>query len=205
MAKGDPIFKNALATSDYLMPDGIGIVFAANFLNGIKINKIAGFDVFMHFMNELNTRGGRCFFLGSSEETLASIKKRASVDFPQVSIGCYSPPYKNEFSKEENEIMIREVNMFGPDVLFVGMTAPKQEKWVSTNKENLAAPIICSIGVVFDFYSGSVKRPSEFWIKSGLEWLPRFLKEPRRLWRRNFVSTPMFLIDIALVKFGLRR
>ncbi len=204
MAKGDPVFKIALASSDYLMPDGIGIVFAANFLRGIQINKIAGFDVFIYLMKELNNRGGSCFFLGSSDETLESIRRKAAVDFPQVSIGTYSPPYKAEFSNQDNEIMVEEINSFGPDVLFVGMTAPKQEKWVFTNREKIEAPIICSIGAVFDFYSGSVKRPSEFWIKCGLEWLPRFLKEPRRLWRRNFVSTPMFLMDLVLVKFGLK-
>ena len=100
---------------------------------------------------------------------------------------------KTEFSKEDSRKMIQEVNQFNLDILFVGMTAPKQEKWVASNKSNLNATIIVSIGAVFDFYAGTVKRSSSFWIKIGLEWLPRLIKEPKRLWYRNFVSSPMFL------------
>jgi N-acetylglucosaminyldiphosphoundecaprenol N-acetyl-beta-D-mannosaminyltransferase len=73
------------------------------------------------------------------------------------------------------------------------MTAPKQERWVHDNRGNLNAPLICCIGAVFDFYAGTVKRSGQFWINAGLEWLPRLIREPKRLWRRNFVSTPLFL------------
>jgi N-acetylglucosaminyldiphosphoundecaprenol N-acetyl-beta-D-mannosaminyltransferase len=76
------------------------------------------------------------------------------------------------------------------------MTAPKQEKWVFANKDLLDATVITSIGAVFDFYAGTVKRSSPFWIKIGLEWLPRLVREPKRLWKRNFISTPLFLWDI---------
>ena len=96
--------------------------------------------------------------------------------------------------------MVEAVNNFKPQILFVGMTAPKQEKWVYTHKSQLDAKIICSIGAVFDFYAGTVKRPGKFWIQLGLEWFPRLLREPKRLWRRNFVSTPLFLWDVCLEK-----
>jgi N-acetylglucosaminyldiphosphoundecaprenol N-acetyl-beta-D-mannosaminyltransferase len=97
--------------------------------------------------------------------------------------------------------MIAAINAFKPDILFVGMTAPKQEKWVYAHKAQIDARIICSIGAVFDFYAGTVKRPSAFWINLGLEWLPRLLKEPRRLARRNFISTPAFLWDVVRAVF----
>ena len=74
------------------------------------------------------------------------------------------------------------------------MTAPKQEKWIYMNRDKLRAPVICAIGAAFDFYAGTVKRPGKFWIRMGLEWLPRLLREPRRLWRRNFISNPYFLL-----------
>jgi N-acetylglucosaminyldiphosphoundecaprenol N-acetyl-beta-D-mannosaminyltransferase len=90
--------------------------------------------------------------------------------------------------------------IFIPDVLFVGMTAPKQEKWVDANKHRLKVKNIASIGAVFDFYAGNVKRSSPFWISLGLEWLPRFLKEPRRLARRNLISTPTFIADVLKQK-----
>ena len=99
--------------------------------------------------------------------------------------------------------MCDEVSLFNPDVLFVGMTAPKQEKWVHLYKNKLNANIICSVGAVFDFYAGNVKRSSGIWINLGLEWLPRLIKEPRRLFYRNFVSTPKFILYVLSIKiFG---
>jgi N-acetylglucosaminyldiphosphoundecaprenol N-acetyl-beta-D-mannosaminyltransferase len=94
--------------------------------------------------------------------------------------------------------MLRAINNAAPDVLWVGLTAPKQEKWVYTNKENIDANTIVSIGAVFDFYAGTVKRPNKIWISLGLEWFPRFLREPKRLAKRNLVSTPKFLLEIIL-------
>ena len=154
-------------------------------------------------MQHLNSNNGTCFFLGASEHTLALIKSRASTEFPNVTIGSYSPPYKPNFSIEDSAEMCSKVNALQPEVLFVGMTAPKQEKWMHENKDQLNAQILCSIGAVFDFYAGTVDRPSQFWINLGLEWLPRFLKEPKRLAQRNLVSTPKFILEVFYFKlFG---
>mgnify|MGYP000002869696 FL=1 len=190
----------ALQASNVLLPDGVGIVWAAKMLKGQKIQKIAGFDIFIHLMQHLNAIEGTCFFLGASEQTLALIKNRASVEFPNVTIGSYSPTYKLIFSKEDSTLMCSKVNAFKPQVLFVGMTAPKQEKWVHEQKDQLNAQILCSIGAVFDFYAGTVKRSSPLWIKLGLEWLPRFLKEPKRLAERNLISTPKFILEVFSYK-----
>lgn len=205
VAKKDKEFSNALHKSDYLLPDGIGIVLAAKWLKGKKIQKIAGNDVFLHLMNQLNESKGSCFFLGAAPNTLDKIKEKAAKEFPKVKVHSYSPPYKQQFSAEDNDKMCTEVNTIKPDVLFVGMTAPKQEKWVFNHKEQLDAKIICSIGAVFDFYAGTVKRPSNFWINLKLEWFIRFMKEPKRLFKRNFVSTPTFLWDVFLVKIGFKK
>ena len=203
VSRNDPDFENALKDSDVLLPDGIGIVWAARVLKGRKIKKIAGYDIFIYLMNHLNATRGTCFFLGASDTTLAMIKQRVAIDFPEVTVSVYSPPYKSAFNEIENEMMCREVNSFRPHVLFVGMTAPKQEKWVHLHMSQLNAQIICSIGAAFDFYAGTVKRPGPFWIKTGLEWLPRFLKDPKRLARRNLVSTPKFLFEVLYFKlFG---
>lgn len=201
VAQEDEKFKKALKTSHFLLPDGIGIVIAVKVLNRKKIEKIAGYDVFIHLMNQLNENEGSCFFLGATQETLIKINKRLEKDFPKVKVANYSPPYKPEFNVEDSRVMCEAVNAFKPNVLFVGMTAPKQEKWVHQYKDNLDSKIICSIGAVFDFYAETVKRPSQFWIKSGLEWLPRFLKEPKRLARRNLISTPTFMFAVIKEKF----
>jgi len=200
VSKRDNEFEKALLASDILLPDGVGIVMAAKLLKKENIQKIAGYDIFIYLMKHLNNTAGSCFFLGASEQTLSLIKNRVKVDFPHVTVKSYSPPYKTSFSEEDSMEMCKQVNTSNSDVLFVGMTAPKQEKWVHQNKEKLEVNTICSIGAVFDFYAGNVKRPSQFWITLGLEWLPRFLKEPRRLAERNLISTPKFLLEILWLK-----
>ena len=102
----------------------------------------------------------------------------------------------------DNQQMITAVNAFMPDVLFVGMTAPKQEKWSFTNKAALDAKIICSIGAVFDFYAGTVVRPHPFWIKLRLEWFVRLLKEPKRMWKRYLYYGPVFIKFILKKKLN---
>jgi N-acetylglucosaminyldiphosphoundecaprenol N-acetyl-beta-D-mannosaminyltransferase len=170
--------------SDVLLPDGIGIVLASKFLNGINIKKIAGSDLHDHLLKKLNATYGRCFYLGATEETLAKIKARLAIEYPNIAVDSFSPPFKPDFSEEDTAKMIESVNTFCPDVLFVGMTAPKQEKWSNAFKTSLHVGMICSIGAVFDFYAGTVKRPGKIWIKLGLEWLGRLLKEPKRMWKR---------------------
>lgn len=200
VTRRDAAFREALQDSDLLLPDGIGIVWAAKKLKGVQIEKIAGFDIFIHIMKHLNETSGSVFFLGAAQKTLDLIHDKAAVDFPNVTVNSYSPPYKATFTEEDSARMCDETNKHKPDALFVGMTAPKQEKWVQANKQRLDAGIICSIGAVFDFYAGSVVRPSAFWINLGLEWLPRFLKEPRRLAERNLVSTPKFISEVMSYK-----
>jgi N-acetylglucosaminyldiphosphoundecaprenol N-acetyl-beta-D-mannosaminyltransferase len=203
IAQKDIHLHEAFLASDFIIPDGVGIVMAARFLTGEKIKKIAGADLHEVIINAINERKGSCFYLGSSDATLQKISERLFREYPAVRCGSFSPPYKPVFSHNDNAAMIKVVNEFSPDVLFVGLTAPKQEKWVYENRHLINAPVICSIGAVFDFYAGTVKRPGKFWISTGLEWLPRLLCEPRRLWRRTFISTPLFIWFILLEKLRI--
>lgn len=201
LARRDSLFKDALKASDLLIPDGVGIKMAARVLDGREIERITGSDLHEIILGSLDRKNGSCFYLGSSPETLKKIEERLRRESPNVRMGYCSPPFRDEFSESESKEMIDAVNGFAPDVLFVGMTAPKQEKWVHKHRERLNVPLICSIGAVFDFYSGRVKRSGDLWIKMGLEWLPRLLREPGRLWKRNFVSTPLFLWYVTAEKF----
>jgi N-acetylglucosaminyldiphosphoundecaprenol N-acetyl-beta-D-mannosaminyltransferase len=194
-------FKKALQQSDILLPDGMAIVAAVKLLNRTKIKKIAGADIHQHLLEQLNKKGGSCFYLGSSEGTLEKIVARLAIDFPNVTVGTFSPPYKPEFSEADNLQMVEAANAFQPDVLFVGMTAPKQEKWSFQHKAKLDAKIICSIGAVFDFYAGSVERPSPFWIKLQLEWFIRLINEPKRMWKRYLYYGPVFIGYMIREKF----
>lgn len=201
IAEKDPEFKNALLQSDILLPDGIGIVAAAKIINKKKINKIAGADLHDFLLKKLNKESGSCFYMGSSEETLAKIEERLKKEYPNIKVGSYSPPFKPEFTAEDNTTILEAVNSFTPDVLFVGMTAPKQEKWSYQFKGELNTRKICSIGAVFDFYAGTTTRPSAIWINLGLEWLGRLFKEPKRMWKRYIYYGFIFARHLLKHKF----
>jgi len=205
MAEEDETFKAALKSSDILLPDGVGIVAAAKFLNGYQFKKISGADLHDYLLKDLNEKGGSCFYLGSSPATLQKIEKRLKKEYPNIKGHFFSPPYKKEFTPEENQEMIDRVNAVNPDVLFVGMTAPKQEKWTIANKSFLNARYICSIGAVFDFYAGTVKRPNKVWINLGLEWLGRMVAEPRRLYKRYMLYGPIFAYKLVQEKLNTNK
>ena len=203
LSRYDKLFYEALQSSDILLPDGTGIVLASKIVNNHSINKIAGADIHQYLLQQANLKSQKVFYLGAAQSTLLLIEGKVKKEFLNITVTSFSPPYKPQFSESETALMLEKVNDFKPDILFVGMTAPKQEKWVFANKNNIDANTIVSIGAVFDFYAGTIKRPSKFWVSIGLEWFPRFLKEPKRLARRNLVSTPKFLLEIIWYKiFG---
>mgnify|MGYP001199337704 FL=1 len=201
LTKDDALFKLSLLKSDVLLPDGIAVVWAVKFLLGSIIKKIAGADLFFYEMERLQNQNGKCFFLGSTEDVLSKIKSRASIEYPSIEIASYSPPYKVHFSEVDTLNMLEKVNDFEPDVLFIGMTAPKQEKWAHQNFDRLHVKShICSVGAVFDFYAGSIERAPNWMISIGLEWLYRLLKEPKRMWRRYLIGNTVFMIQIIKEK-----
>lgn len=202
IAEEDAHFKTALLESDVILPDGIGIVLASKWLKKGSIKKIAGADFHEYQLKRLNKINGSCFYLGASNETLKKIQIRLQKEYPNVKIGSYSPPYKVNFTEEDNIKMLEAVNAFEPDVLFVGMTAPKQEKWSHKHKDTINAKIICSIGAVFDFYAGTVKRPNKIWRSLGLEWLGRLLKEPKRMFRRYIYYGVIFAKHLVKAKMN---
>jgi N-acetylglucosaminyldiphosphoundecaprenol N-acetyl-beta-D-mannosaminyltransferase len=123
--------------------------------------------------------------------------------FPSVKVvGTYSPPFKDVFSEDDNEKMVRSINQVRPDVLWVGMTAPKQEKWIYEHMDKLDISLACAIGAVFDFYAETKGRAPEWVRRLGLEWLPRLINEPVRLFKRNFISSPLFLFYVFKQKFS---
>lgn len=204
IAEEDEKFKESLTCADFLTPDGIGIVLASRLLGGKLSERITGMDVFVAVSKAMNeARSGSCFFLGSTEETLEKIRAEMHQRFPHVRIaGTFSPPFREEFTAEDNEAMVRAINAASPDVLWVGLAAPKQEKWIHANQDRLNVNFAGPIGAVFDFFVGNVKRINPFWQRLGFEWLPRLVQEPRRLWRRSLVSAPRFIV--RTVKYRLR-
>ena len=198
MALKDEAFAEALAGGDVLVPDGMSIVKACKWLKARSRprERVAGWDLFIEEMAGLNARGGKCFFLGSSEVVLGKIRERAARDYPAIEVETYSPPFKREFSPEDDRAMIDAVNAADPDLLWIGMTAPKQEKWAYAHWDQLDIHCHCgTIGAVFDFYAGTVRRAPLWMQKAGLEWLYRLASEPRRLWRRYTAGNISFVLN----------
>lgn len=198
-AQDDDLFAEALKNGDYLIPDGASIVKACKWLKckSQPKERIAGYDLFSMEMERLNRKGGKCFFMGSSEKVLELIKVRAATVYPNIIVETYSPPYKAVFNNEENKEIIRAINKANPDLLWIGMTAPKQEKWAYSHWEELEINChVGTIGAVFDFFAGTYKRAPQWWQKNSLEWLYRLIKEPRRMWKRYIIGNPLFVINI---------
>lgn len=202
-AQKDVVFAEALTNGDVLIPDGASIVKACRWIKAKSQPKerIAGWDLFVHEMERVNKENEgakkKVMFLGSSNNVLALIKARAEKDYPNIEVITFSPPYKPVFSDEDNRMMIESINNTKPDLLWIGMTAPKQEKWAYEHWNELN--INChagTIGAVFDFYAGTIQRAPMWWQEHSLEWLYRLLKEPKRMWRRYLIGNILFLWNI---------
>lgn len=205
-ARRDVLFEEALTKGDVLIPDGISIVRVCKFLKGKSRPKerIAGWDLFVHEMHSLNEKGGKVMFLGSSEKVLKLIRQKAAVVYPNLEVVTYSPPYKPQFTVEDDLNMVKAINDANPDLLWIGMTAPKQEKWVYANWDRLNIHChVGTVGAVFDFFAGTYKRAPMIWQRLGLEWLYRLLKEPRRMWRRYIIGNILFLVLVFREKIGI--
>ena len=199
-AKKDKLFAEALTNGDALIPDGVSIVKACKWIKAKSQPKerIAGWDLFEFEMDKLDYKGGTVMFMGSSQKVLDLIVKRAAVDYPHLKVVTYSPPYKPEFSDEDNKAIIDAINAANPDLLWIGMTAPKQEKWTYSHWKELNIHChVGTIGAVFDFFAGTVERAPMWWQEHGLEWLYRLLKEPKRMWRRYIIGNALFLWNMT--------
>lgn len=193
VARSDRSFRHALQSASAVVADGVGCRIGAA-LAGVPIGpRITGFDFYMATMSALQASGGgRAFFFGSSPSVLDGIRERTTRDFPGVTVETLAPPF-GEWDATQNAEFIERINAAAPDVLWIAMTAPKQEKWMAANAGALEVPVIGCIGAVFEYYAGTVRRAPGWVCDLGLEWLYRLAGEPQRLWRRTLVSAPVFL------------
>lgn len=215
-AQKDELFAEALSKGDVLIPDGASIVWACKWLNAKSRPKMrcAGWDLFAFEMKKLDTESSKLkseceksgkpyhqkkvMFMGSSERVLRMVKAQAAESYPHLEVVTYSPPYKPQFSDEDNKAIIKAINDADPDLLWIGMTAPKQEKWTWEHWDELNIHChVGTIGAVFDFFAGTYQRAPEWFQQHGLEWLYRLIKEPRRMWRRYVLGNPLFVWNVV--------
>jgi N-acetylglucosaminyldiphosphoundecaprenol N-acetyl-beta-D-mannosaminyltransferase len=199
LAKRDPALKKAIAKYSGLFCDGIGLSMACRLLNGRGIYRVYGYEFFMALSTELSRRRlGHVFFLGGTPASMEALCARYAAEFPGIkSTAFYAPPFKQEFSENDIADMGARIAAAGADVLWIGLGSPKQEKILHPILSHCRVRCAAAVGAVFDYYSERVPHPPAWIRRLGLQWVYRLLLEPRRLWKRTFVSGPAFASEVA--------
>ena len=196
------IYNNA----DYVLCDGMPLKWAASFLNTAIVERITGLDLLPNLVKLSAKNDFRIFLLGASPGVGDKLKEVILNQYPHAKVvGVYAPPFMTTFTTEENNKMISAVNAASSDVLLVSLTAPKQDIWIANNKEALNATLMVGIGGAFEVMAGLAKRAPKWLQKAGLEWLYRFIQEPKRLFHRYFIEAPLFIPLIIKQKFGAKK
>lgn len=207
LSRSDDEFFCALNSADMCLPDGAGVVMASRMLGGKIGKRFAGPDFFAKFSYYANKNGKnvRYFFIGSSDDTLKRIEEKMGQLYPNIQVaGVYSPPFE-DWAEEEDQKIVARINDSKTDILWVGLGAPKQECWIYRNQNKIDVSMIGAVGAAFDFFAGTKKRSPRLFRDLGFEWLPRLLREPRRLWKRSIISMPRFLFLVAIEALGRKK
>jgi len=190
----DAEFAAAYQRASLVVADGMPIVWASRLLGRPLKERVAGSDLFPRLCEQAARSGRTVFLLGGLPGAAAQAAKRLSARFPSLRVvGAYGPPVGFEANPAENWRAIHLVNGARPDLLFVGLGSPKQEKWIAQHLPALEVKVALCVGASIDFEAGLAKRAPRWMQVSGLEWLWRLLREPARLWRRYLVHDMAFL------------
>lgn len=201
----DPVFKEAYGRAALIFADGMPVVWASRLLGAPLKARVAGAALLPALCERAAERGWRVFFMGGHPGVADQAASRLTARFPGLLIvGRYAPPFGFESDTAESERIVKMVRAARPDLLFVGVGAPKQEKWSAAHLGALGVPLVPCVGAAFDFAAGSVRRAPAWMQRAGLEWLFRLLQEPGRLWKRYLVDSPAF-IPIILAERRRRR
>lgn len=188
MTHKDPSFHAATRSADLVMADGAGVILGSKIL-GLPVRKrVCGPTSMLAVIEYGVDKDFKHYFFGASEECLEKLSNNIEHKFPGVAIvGTESPPYR-ALTEEENEAMIRQINESGANILWVGLGAPKQEKWIAENLDRLNVNVVLGVGAAFDYHAGIVKWAPTWIRRIGLEWAYRFVQQPKRLFHRNLNS-----------------
>ena len=198
VAQGDPEMHAAIQNSTLTVPDGMPLVWAANALGEDLPNRVYGPELMRRYNRRCAEKGHRVWLYGGRDQgSLVQLALRLRQENPGIQIvGGYSPPFR-PLTSEEEDALVRQINASKPDVLWVGIGVPKQEKWMARMRERLDVPVICAVGAAFDFHAGRISMAPSWMQERGLEWTYRIAQEPRRLLPRYLYYNPRFLMAFA--------
>jgi N-acetylglucosaminyldiphosphoundecaprenol N-acetyl-beta-D-mannosaminyltransferase len=198
VAQDDPLMKQALSDAVITVPDGMPIVWAANTLGEHLPNRVYGPELMRRHCNRSVERDHRVWLYGGRDQgALVQLALNLRRKHPGIRIvGGYSPPFRS-LTSEEDEAIADQINAAKPDVLWVGIGVPKQEKWMVRMRERLDVPVMCAVGAAFDFHAGRVSQAPRWMQERGLEWTYRIAQEPRRLLPRYLYTNPRFTLELT--------
>lgn len=203
-AQKDSDFKRILNDAGLVVPDGMPLVWLARYHGFPLQRRVYGPELMLSFCQATATKGYRHFFFGGREEVAKDLAEKLERRFPGLKVaGTYTPPFRPLTVAEENEVE-KLVAATKPDILWVGLSTPKQEKWMHAHR-HLSVPVMVGVGAAFDLNTGRLKQAPRWMREHGLEWLFRLLAEPRRLWRRYLVQGPKFIFYVLLELSGLHK
>lgn len=204
-AHHDLAFGRVLAEAALCVPDGMPLIWVGR-MRGHKLQRrVYGPDLLLEFCRKTHERGYRHFFYGGAPGVPEMLAERLKAKFPGLNIaGVYSPPFRS-LTREEDAAQVEIINQAAPDVLWVGLGCPKQERWMSEHRDWLRVPVLIGVGQAFDIHSGRSKQAPSWLRERGLEWLCRLLADPRRLWRRYLIYNSQFVIYESLELLGLKQ
>jgi N-acetylglucosaminyldiphosphoundecaprenol N-acetyl-beta-D-mannosaminyltransferase len=198
VAQDDPLMRKALTDSVVTVPDGMPVVWAANLLGEDLPNRVYGPELMQRYCARSAERGLRVWLYGGRDQgALLQLALNLRRMHPGIKIvGGYSPPFR-PLSEAEDEDIARQINRDRPDVIWVGIGVPKQEKWMVRMRPRVEAPVMCAVGAAFDFHAGRVSQAPRWMQERGLEWTYRIAQEPRRLLPRYLYTNPRFMLGVA--------
>lgn len=198
-------FKEILNATDLVVPDGTPLVWLGQRRGCDLPRRVYGPDLMLAFCEVTQGQGYRHFFFGAKPGVAKELAESLRHRFPGLQVaGTYSPPFR-PLSKEEDDEIVAMISRAAPDVLWVGLGTPKQERWMHEHRNKLNVPVVVGVGAAFDMISGRRRQAPRWMRENGFEWLFRLLQEPRRLWRRYLIYGTEFIAWIILERLGLKK
>lgn len=197
MSYEDETYKNIQNNSALILPDGNPLSALSRKRGFKEAKRVTGPDLMHELFKLSEEKGYKHYFYGSTEDTLALLEVKLKEKYPKLNVvGMYSPPFKPNVSLESNE-KLEEINKLKPDFIWIGLGAPKQEKWMSIHEGKLNG-IMFGVGAGFDYFADKIKRAPKWMQGSSLEWFYRFLQEPKRLFKRYFFTNTKFIWNVYI-------
>ena len=204
-AQTDPAFRQILNRSFLCTPDGMPLVWVGRLQGQKHMDRVYGPDLMLAVMEASEAAGWRHFFYGGANGTAEALRTKLLERFPRLQVaGTYEPPFR-PLQAEEQAALAEKIRSTRPDMMWVGLSTPKQERFMAEYLARLEVTLMFGVGAAFDFHAGKVRQAPRWMQRSGLEWFFRLCSEPRRLWKRYFKNNPLFVARIFCQFSGLKK